>query len=460
MSVIVDAADYFAYAKSALRQANRRAMLIGWDFDRRIHLDPREAEDGVPDELGAFLGWLRSEKPDLEIYILKWSVEALAGITRGSLPYFIQNILGGKRIHLHADAAHPVGSAHHQKIVVIDDEFAFCGGIDMTLNRWDTSDHLPDNDFRTGPDGKQHDPWHDVTVALDGAAARVVADVARARWEAATGEYLEPLSDNRNEIWPTGLAPTFTDQDVGVARTIPEYGDRAEICEIRNLHLAAIAAARSTLYIESQYLASQHMVDALVSRLAEPDGPQIAIVLPRHADGDVERKVMDGARQSSLTKLWDADRHNRFRAYYPVTTAGDPIYVHAKVLIVDDALLRVGSANLNNRSMGFDSECDVAVEADPNSSADQVLRHTIASVRARLLAEHLDVTTDVLDDAIESSSMIAAIDSLRGDGKTLKPFTPQTVANEGSALAHADLFDPVNVRSTRLERIIRGLLKR
>ncbi|MFW0788026.1 phospholipase D-like domain-containing protein [Gordonia sp. CPCC 205333] len=460
MAVIVDAADYFAHAKSALRQAERRAMLIGWDFDRRIHLDPREPEDGVPDELGAFIGWLRREKPDLEIYILKWSVEALAGITRGSLPYFVQNILSGKRIHLHADDAHPLGSAHHQKIVVIDDEFAFCGGIDMTLNRWDTSDHLPDNDFRTGPDGEQHDPWHDVTVALDSEAAHIVADVARARWESATGERLEPLSGNRAAIWPVGLTPTFTGPDVGIARTIPEYGERAEIYEIRNLHLAAIAAAQRTLYIESQYLASQHMADALATRLAEPDGPEIVVVLPRHADSDVERKVMDGARQSLLSKLWESDRHNRFRAYYPVTAVGGPIYVHAKVLIVDDTLLRIGSSNLNNRSMGFDSECDVAVEADPNSVADQELRRTITSVRTRLLAEHLDIDPDVLDETIASSSMIAAIDSLLTDAKSLRVFTPETVADEGSALAHSELFDPTDARATRLERIMRGFLRR
>jgi phosphatidylserine/phosphatidylglycerophosphate/cardiolipin synthase-like enzyme len=271
---------------------------------------------------------------------------------------------------------------------------------------------------------------------------------------------LEPV-DAAHTAWPGKLQPALRNVDVGIARTLPELDDRHEIREVEALNLAAIAAARHTIYLENQYLAARRLVDALAARLRESDGPEIVIVLPRQGNNRLERETMDGARHRLIQVLWDADDHGRLGIYYPVTDRGAPIYVHSKVLVIDDRLQRVGSSNLNNRSMGFDSECDLAIEADPDSSERDDVRRQITSVRDQLVAEHLGAPVDVFESTmLRCGSLLNAIDALRGEGKTLRLFTYQTVADEASRLAETDLMDPDHVpRSlTRsVQRLIAGL---
>lgn len=444
LSVIVDAADYFKHAKSAMLQARKRIVLIGWDFDTRIKFEPQVQTLEGPNRLGKFLSWLPKQRPDLEIYLLKWNIGAFAAITRGMTPIFVMNWMTDRRLHFEIDGAHPLGSAHHQKIVVIDDALAFCGGIDMTVDRWDTSDHRDDNHFRTEPNGNRYGPWHDATTAVDGDAARAIGELARLRWQSATGEHLEPVGEIEGDTpWPEGLEPTMESVDLGIARTFPELADRAEVREIEQLYLAAIAGARESLYIESQYLASRTLAEAIAERLREPDGPEIVIVLPRNADGWLEQLAMDGARRRLLHLLWRADTGGRLGVYYPVTAADDPIYVHAKVLVMDDRLLRVGSSNLNNRSMGFDTECDLAVEVTAETPDGDRLRETILGIRRRLLCEHLAADPAKFDATLaETGSLLRTVESLRAPGRTLVRFEPDTVADEDSALAENELMDP------------------
>ena len=168
---------------------------------------------------------------------------------------------------------------------------------------------------------------------------------------------------------------------------------------------------------------------------------------------------MDGARHRLIQVLWAADEHRRLGIYWPVTDGGATIYVHSKVMVVDDRLLRIGSSNFNNRSLGFDSECDLAIEAD-TGGRDDVTRE-ITAVRNRLVSEHLGASADEFDSALsESGSFLAAIEALRGQGKTLQPFTEETISDEASPLAENDLMDPDHVpRSlTRtFQRFIGGL---
>ena len=435
LAYIVDAADYFRAAKAAMLQARSRIMLIGWDFDTRIELEPNEATLEGPNRLGDFLSWLIDRQPGLDIYLLKWDIGVFTGIGRGMPPIFLLNWITDKRLHLRADSAHPVGSAHHQKIVVIDDAFAFCGGIDMTVERWDSREHREVDERRTDPGGAQHGPWHDATVAVDGAVAGALGEFARDRWFTASGEELAPIDAGDAHVWPDFLEPTLRGVDVGIARTRPEFAAHEEVREIEALYLAAILSARDTLYIESQYLAARTLADAIAQRLQDPECPEIVLVLPRHAEGWLEQKAMDGARHRLLHLLWEADKHGRFRAYYPVTAAGSPIYVHAKVLVMDDRLFRIGSSNLNNRSMGFDTECDLAVEGVPG----------VTAIRDDLLCEHLGVTESELAEAIHAaeSSVIGAIEVLREQpGRTLVPFEPDDVEGEDNVLAENELMDP------------------
>lgn len=453
---IVDAADYFRFAKQAMLGAHKRIMLIGWDFDTRIELEPEEQTLDGPNDLGDFLNWLPEQQPGLEIHLLKWSVGAFTAITRGMTPVFLANLATNRNVHLEIDTRHPLRAAHHQKIVVIDDRMAFCGGIDMTVDRWDRSDHRDDHPRRVEPNGEAYGPWHDATAAVDGDAARLVGDIARQRWQVATGQELDPV-DVDSDPWPDALAPTMRSVDVAVARTLPELDERSEVREIEQLYLDAIGSAKRFLYIESQYLAARVIADALAERLQEPEGPEIVVVLPRHADGWLEQQAMDGARRRLLHQLWDADQHNRFRAYHPVTASGEPIYVHAKVLVVDDRLLRVGSSNLNNRSLGLDSECDLAVEVTADDPSADEHRRSIEGVRDRLLAEHLAVSVDDFRSELDRRrSLIAAVEHLRGEGKTLEVFDSTTVADEESPLAENDLMDPESAKGNPvLTRVIR-----
>jgi phospholipase D1/2 len=248
--------------------------------------------------------------------------------------------------------------------------------------------------------------------------------------------------------------------DVGIARTLPQLDRRREVREVESLNLAAIAAARHTIYLENQYLAARRLVDALAARLREDDGPEIVVVLPRRGMNRLERETMDGARHRLIQVLWAADDHRRLGVYWPVTDGGAPIYVHSKVLVVDDRLLRVGSSNLNNRSMGFDSECDIAIEAGPDTEAHEHIRRVILSVRQQLVCEHLGVRVDEFDRAMhQHKSFLAAVEALRGQGKTLRRFTGRTVAGEDSPLAESDLMDPDHVPRS-LTRSMRRLIAR
>jgi phosphatidylserine/phosphatidylglycerophosphate/cardiolipin synthase-like enzyme len=444
---IIDGADYFKHVKAAMLRAHHRIMLAGWDFDSRTTFERGAKTLPGPNQLGAFLYWMLRKRPALEIYVLKSNLRLLPafdGIWFGLTPVALLNQISSKRMHLAIDGAHPIGAVHHQKIVVIDDAVAFCGGVDLTVDRWDTPAHQHDSRSRRTM-GRSYGPRHEVAAAVDGAAARALGEQARTRWQTAADHSLAAV-DAKHTTWPRRLEPTLRNVDVGIARTLPELDDRREVREVEALNLAAIAAARDTIYLENQYLAARRLVDALAARLREVDGPEIVIVIPRRGNNPLERGTMDSARHRLIQVLWAADEHRRLGVYWPVTDGGAPIYVHSKVLIIDDRLLRIGSSNLNNRSMGFDSECDLAIEAESNNPEHNDVRRQITSVRHQLVSEHLGVSVGAFESAVlECRSFVNAIEALLGEGKTLRPFTEHTVADEASPLAESDLMDPDHV---------------
>lgn len=437
LSVIVDAADYFAIAREAMARAERSIFLIGWDFDLRIELTPGRDGDG-PSELGAFLRHIVRKNPRLRIWILKWDMAVLYTFQRGGLPFFAHPMASRKRIRLRFDSTHPWTAAHHQKIVVIDDSLAFCGGIDMTTNRWDTRAHSPGDRRRRRPDGEISPPWHDATALVDGAAARALAKLARDRWHQATGEHV-PLCDAPREAWPKGLRPHFRGAEVGISRTMPAYDGRPAIHEIERLYIAAIRSARRSIYLESQYFASTRICAEIARRLAEPDGPEVVAINPLTTEGWLERETMGAARDLRLREIMRADQYGRFGMFYPVNAAGVPIYVHAKILIVDDRLIRVGSSNVNNRSMGFDTECDLTLEA--RTEAD---RATVSALRDDLLAEHLDAAPQEVRAALaREGSLLGAVRVVaRPKGRSLRPIPVRPVSSTEQGLAASHLADP------------------
>ncbi|WP_420391831.1 phospholipase D-like domain-containing protein [Acuticoccus sp.] len=455
-ALIIDAADYFRLAKAAMVKARRRVLLVGWDFDARIELEPEGQTVEGPNRVGAFFDWLAKTRPDLEVRILKWDIGILRSLGRGETPAYVLHWLWPRGIDFRLDSAHPTTSAHHMKILVVDDKLAFCGGIDMTMGRWDTREHREERHGRRSPRGKPMPPWHDVTSCVSGPAARALARLAADRWRWATDEVLGPV-DVAEDPWPAGLEPDFHGIALGIARTLPRYEDRAPVSEILAATYAMIRRAERCLYIESQYLAARRICEALAERLSEPAGPEIVIINPETADGWLEAKAMDTARVRMLRLLKEADVHGRLRIYYPVTARGTPIYVHAKIMFADDVALKVGSANLNNRSMGYDSECDLVLDA----GADPDLRAQVRTVRDGLVAEHVGVPAAEVTAALEraNGSLINAIQALNMGGRPhLVPLEPRELSLAEELFAESDAADPI--RPVGLRRLIRSLLRR
>lgn len=441
-SLIVDGCDYFRLVRQAMLKAEKQIMLIGWDLDTRIALDEPGGKDDPPVQLGPLLSWLVKHRPGLKIYILAWGAMAYSVLGRGTTLARMAAWRATGDIEFRLDSAHPREASHHQKIAVIDDAMAFCGGIDITADRWDRREHLDDDPGRRRPTTRRrYDPWHDATMALDGAAALALGDLARLRWEAATETRLDSVGISGGDPWPDELKPDFRDVDIAIARTRGEYGRWSQVREIEALFVDLIASARRFVYIETQYFASRIVAEAIGRRLGEPDGPEFVVVNPKTGAGWLDESVMGPARSELMKALERKDRYGRFRIYTPVTEGGTDIYVHAKIMIVDDATLRVGSANLNNRSMGLDSECDVMIDArlPANAGAGE----TIARLRTELLAEHLGVeAAEVAAIFAETHSPIATIERLRGKGRTLLPFRPPEFSAALTAVAKKELLDP------------------
>jgi len=455
LAVIVDAADYFRIARDAMLRAERRIMLIGWDFDARIELTPNEAKEGVPPRLGDFILWLVKRRPELEVFLLRWDLGAIRTLFRGTTLFTLLRWKAHSRITARLDGAHPVGGSQHQKILVLDEQLAFCGGIDMTAERWDTRGHADDEPRRARPNGAPEQPWHDATTALTGPAAAALAELARERWRVAGGAELPPLEGGR-DLWPEGLTPQFEDIEIGIARTRPEMPEAPAIHEIEALYLDLIARARRRIYAESQYFASRRIAEAMARRLMEPEGPEIVLVNPHSAQGWLEPIAMDTARARLREALRRHDPHGRLRIYHPVTGGGMPIYVHAKVMVVDEEVLRVGSSNMNNRSMRLDVECDVVLEA-----RDDADRAAISAVRDGLLAEHLGVAPEEVSARLaEGGSLIATVEALRGPGRSLVPYETPDLGAVETWLADNEVLDPEGPGESFEALHRRGLFRR
>jgi phosphatidylserine/phosphatidylglycerophosphate/cardiolipin synthase-like enzyme len=295
-------------------------------------------------------------------------------------------------------------------------------------------------------------------VALEGPAAAAMGELARTRWRLAGGAALPPVV-GRTDCWPAELQPQFHHIELGIARTCPVMPDTPGIHEIERLYLDLIASARRFIYAESQYFASRRIAEAIARRLAEPDGPEIVLVNPLSAEGWLEPVAMDSARARLREALRHVDPHGRFRIYHPVTAGGQPIYVHAKFLIVDDRVLRVGSSNMNNRSLRLDTECDVVIDAASPANAAAV--PVIRAVRDGLLAEHLGRSPEEIAARIaETGSLIGTIEALRGTGRTLEPYETPDLNAVTEWLANNEVLDPEGPDEMFEPLTKRGLFRR
>ena len=367
---LLDGAEALPRIADAIRSARSHVHLAGWHFDASFRLE----DDGPT------LRELLAETAErVDVRVLAWAGAPLPLFhpDRGEVRRARDELAGGTRISMALDARERPFHCHHEKLVVIDDETAFVGGIDLTAlsgDRLDSNDHPA----RVGLG------WHDTAVRLEGP---VVGDVARhfhARWHTVAGDGL-----------PEPAAPPAVDGGIEAqfVRTVPErlYEPwREGEWSILESYLRALRSAERLVYLESQFLWSPEVVFVLAEKLRRPpsDDFRVIALLPARPNNGAD----DSRGQVGI--LIDADKESggdtpRFLActLFQPGPGGNPVYVHSKAAIVDDEWLTIGSANLNEHSLFNDTEANVVVR-DPALARE---------VRLRLWEEHLERPRDEID---------------------------------------------------------------
>jgi phosphatidylserine/phosphatidylglycerophosphate/cardiolipin synthase-like enzyme len=313
---------------------------------------------------------------------------------------------------------HPIESIH-QKTVVVDGTHAFVGGIDMLIelngdyDRWDTHLHHYASPLRSNADNRSPHNWHDVHALIEGPAVGDVERNFRQRWNDVAERHNQQAPDMFVPVHPLPPPQEKGHGLVQIARTIPSrtYQFAPDgIAGIAGLYANSLGKAERFVYLENQYFwlypyltpfaivvklhlqrAESRDMRRNIRELADAlrRGATVAIVLPDHPN--VGRVFTDAGLERLREAAPEADAEGRIRAFCLATGAevdGElmyrPIYVHAKVAIIDDLWATVGSANLNNRGMRDDTEMNVAV-------LDADLSHNL---RLLLWAEHLGLISE------------------------------------------------------------------
>ncbi|MBS7543137.1 VTT domain-containing protein [Ancylobacter oerskovii] len=446
-AVLVDGAAYFEALRSALLQARDTVHIAGWDLDSRMKLvgDSGRAEDGLPERLADFLSALVKRRPELRIRLLLWDYSMVFAFERELMPLYSFLWNTPPQIEICLDDALPFGASHHQKIVVIDDRVAFSGGLDLTGRRWDTPEHLPEHELRVDAAGAPYGAFHDVQMLVEGPAAAALGEMLRERWRRAACERLapprcDPGCYSAPSPWPDGVEPEFEGVAVGIARTLPAHEAETSVREVEALFFDMIDAAERFVYIENQFFTCRRTTERLIARMRRRPRLEAVVAMPMAYRSWFEHRAMGVGRDRVMGMVAEAGLGDRLRFVYPEVgphEAAGRVMVHSKVMIIDDRLMRIGSANLCNRSMGFDSECDLVVEA-----RDDAEREAVAAVRNRLLGEHLGRTPEEVGEALAAGGLAALLEAPAPD-RRLAPVPYEPAATELPLPMIDALADPV-----------------
>jgi phospholipase D1/2 len=442
VAMLVDGAEYFLAAREAMIKAKRSIQIMGWDIHSRTRLvgETGKVNDGFPDELAPFLTALVEANRNLNIYILLWDFAVLYAGEREWLPQWRLDWKTPDRIHFNLDSAVPLGASQHQKVIVVDEAVAFSGGLDLTIRRWDTKDHKLENPHRVDPAGVPYPPFHDIQAVVDGNAAAALADIFCERWELVTGSVCERIS-SKNDAWPPSVQPLFRNVDVGIARTRPGYNGQKAVTEVQQLFFDSIDAAEKFIYIENQFLTSQPIAERICLALQRRPGLEVVFVAPHKPESWIEKNTMHYGRVQFAKRFEEAGVSGRVRMLcLSVPNGRECVYpmIHSKVMVVDDKFFLIGSANLNNRSMGTDTECDVSIEANSPEVSRQIAR-----ARNMLLAEHCKCNVEQFAAVLDrEGSLIKAIEHFSESGSCLQEL--QDDAEDATQLASylAAIADP------------------
>jgi phosphatidylserine/phosphatidylglycerophosphate/cardiolipin synthase-like enzyme len=349
------------------------------------------------------------------------------------------------------------GGSHHQKFVVLrhpgrpELDVAFVGGIDLCHSRRDDDNH--EGDVQRQPMARVYGhrpPWHDVQLAIRGPAVGDVETVFRERWEDPAPLTRNPVNFvadllRREDRTPGALPPQLPDpeprghQTVQLLRTYPPRlqgypfapkGERS----VARANRKVLSHARRLIYVEDQYLWSEEVARCFVDALRASPQLRMIVVIPHYpdVDGGVSLPPNEVGRRLAIEPILAAGGE-RVAVYGPENRAGTPVYVHAKVCVVDDLWCSVGSDNVNLRSWTHDSELACAVVPDdPMGSADvpgseQDPMTLARDIRLRLAREHLDRAAG--DDA----DLIDPVDAFNAFAESADRLEAWTRAGRGGA---------------------------
>ncbi|HET8641246.1 MAG TPA: phospholipase D family protein [Pseudonocardiaceae bacterium] len=419
VEVLVDGDSAMPAMAEAIANAQSHVHIAGWHATPTFHVT---REPGAP-PLRELLASVAKRAP---VRVLMWAGPPLPVFepTRRRAKAARDGFVDGTGVRCVLDSRERTMHCHHEKIVIVDDTVAFVGGMDFTAldgDRHDTSAHRADR-----PLG-----WHDVAVRLRGPIVADVAEHFRRRWIEIAGEDLpEPA-----------VAPPAGTTSVQLVRTIPEktykFAERGEFT-ILDAYLRALRSAESLIYLENQFLWSPEVVEVLVDKLQRPpsDRFRLLLVLPKRPSSGAD------TTKGQLGRLLAAD-DGAGRLLATTLTAHDgatevPVYVHAKVGIVDDSWMTIGSANLNEHSLFNDTEVNVVVDDA------ELIRRT----RLLLWAEHLQLPADSID-----GDPASAIDT------QWRPIAEKQARLGDRPRSHRlTLLPGVSKRTERLNGPLRGLL--
>jgi phosphatidylserine/phosphatidylglycerophosphate/cardiolipin synthase-like enzyme len=360
--VLIDGAQALPRIAETLAGARSHVHIAGWHVTPDFGLTRDPGAVRLRDLLGEL-----AERVDVRVLLWAGAPLPVFKPARRAVRHAREELVRGTRVICALDSHERPMHCHHEKLVIVDDDVAFVGGIDLTSlggDRFDSNDHPM----------RGHLGWHDAVTRVRGPAVADVAAHFAARWHEVRGEQLEV---------PSVLPAAAGEAKLQVVRTVPEriydFLPRGDF-RILEAYTRALRSARRLVYLESQFLWSSQVVDILSEKLRNPpsDEFRLLVMLPVKPNNGAD------ATRGQLGVLAAADGgNNRFLAVTVAARTGAltrPLYVHAKIGIVDDEWLTIGSANLNEHSLFNDSEMNI-VACDP-----PLARET----RLRLWAEHLE----------------------------------------------------------------------
>lgn len=362
---IWEAGPYYSRISEILENARSYAVFVGWQVDSRLLL-PRPG--GGLERLREKMIRTCQTKPGFQIYFLMWDHSYFYLPERELWQTRVWEGIH-ERFHFVFDNHHPFGGSHHEKICIFDGRIALCGGIDLCDERWDSPQHLYFDPRRSlNWREENHGPYHDLAVQVTGPVCALIQEHVARRWRSLCSI---PFPDS-----PPLLEKIRGGHSVYVSRTIPletrfpRLRGLSPVREVEFLFRDLIRSAERKIILEGQYFWSRSIHDLLIAKMLENRGKplEIYLILARLEKIRSPTRKMARYELSLLQSLETTAREcgTRLILGAPYVFSGAPprpVYIHSKLLIIDDRYLSIGSANFAARAFRLDTELQLTLEA-------------------------------------------------------------------------------------------------